>query len=131
MPAVSERPTPVSPTLAVVAAWLVPGLAHLLLGRKQRAAVFALVVVVSFVVGILCQGELILPKPGDPLSYFATLATLGNGVLFFIAKFLGLGDGVPTAVTYEYGNAFLLTAGVMNLLLMLDAYDIAVGKKEW
>lgn len=131
MPAVEERHLPVPPALVVALAWLVPGLGHLLLGRRQRAAVFALVVVVSFVVGILCQGELILPKAGDPLSYVAAVATVGNGILFFIAKFLGLGDGVPTAVTYEYGNAFLLTAGVMNLLLMLDAYDMAVGKKEW
>lgn len=131
MPAAEEHRPNLSPTLVVALAWLVPGLGHLLLGRKQRAAVFALVVVVSFVVGILCQGELILPKAGDPLSYFATVATVGNGILFFVARFLGLGDGVPTAVTYEYGNAFLLTAGVMNLLLMLDAYDIAVGKKEW
>lgn len=131
MPPVEERRVTISPTLVVALAWFVPGLGHLLLGRRQRAAVFALVVVVSFVVGILCQGELILPKAGDPLSYFASVATVGNGILFFIAKSLGLGDGVPTAVTYEYGNAFLLTAGVMNLLLMLDAYDIAVGKKEW
>ncbi|MGC8916490.1 MAG: DUF6677 family protein [Thermoanaerobaculum sp.] len=129
--AVAEEHRPLPLALVVAGAWLFPGLGHLLLGKKLRAAVFAAVVVVSFVVGILCQGELILPKPGDPLSYFATVATLGNGALFFLAKLLGLGDGVPTAPTYEYGNAFLLTAGVMNLLLMLDAYDIAVGKKEW
>lgn len=131
MPAAEQRRPSLPPALVVTLAWLIPGLGHLLLGRKQRAAVFALVVVMSFVVGILCQGELLLPKADDPLSYFATVASLGNGVLFFITKFLGFGDGVPTAVTYEYGNAFLLTAGVMNLLLMLDAYDIAVGKKEW
>jgi hypothetical protein len=34
------------------------------------------------------------------------------------------------AVTYEYGCAYLLTAGLMNLLLMLDAWDIAVGRKS-
>lgn len=130
MPPADGRPL-VPPWLVVLVAWLVPGLGHFFLGRKLRAAVFAAVVAVAFVVGIACQGELILPKPGDPLSYFATIATLGNGALFFLAKLLGLGDGIPTAVTYEYGNAFLLTAGVMNLLLMLDAYDIAVGKKEW
>lgn len=129
--AAADRRFSFPPLLVAGLAWLVPGLGHLLLGRKLRAAVFAAVVVVGFAVGIACQGELILPKPGDPLSYFATVATLGNGALFFLAKLLGLGEGLPTAVTYEYGNAFLLTAGVMNLLLMLDAYDIAVGKKDW
>jgi hypothetical protein len=32
--------------------------------------------------------------------------------------------------TYEYGSTFLLTAGLMNLLLILDAFDIASGRKD-
>ena len=31
------------------------------------------------------------------------------------------------AVTYEYGNAFLIVAGLLNLLVVIDAYDIAHG----
>ena len=38
--------------------------------------------------------------------------------------------GNPKAVTHEHGNAFLLTAGIMNLLLILDAWDIAFGRKS-
>ena len=115
----------------MAAAWLVPGLGHLLLGRRLRAAVFAAVIVVAFVVGIALQGELIFPQVGDPLSYLAFVAGLGNGVLFFVARVLGLGDGAVTAPAYECGNTFLLTAGMMNLLLVLDTHDIAVGKKDW
>jgi len=110
--------------------WLVPGLGHLLLGRRLRAAVFAAVVVAGFVIGLALQGELILPQAGDPLSYLAAIATVGNGILFIVAKLLGLGDGVVTAASYEYGNSFLLTAGMMNLLLVLDVHDIVVGRKE-
>ncbi len=112
-------------------AWLVPGLGHLLLGRRRRAAVFAVVIVVSFLVGLALQGEIILPRPGDPLSYLAAVASVGSGVLFVIAKAVGLGQGVITAASYEYGNTFLLTAGLMNLLLLLDVHDIAVGRKDW
>ena len=115
----------------MAAAWLVPGLGHLLLGRRQRAAVFAAVIAIAFVVGLALDGELILPRAGDPLSYLAAIANLGSGVLFFVAKLAGLGDGVVTAASYEYGNTFLLTAGMMNLLLVLDTHDIAVGKKDW
>lgn len=111
-------------------AWLVPGLGHLLLGRRVRAAVFATVVVVGFVIGLALQGELILPRAGEPLSYLAAIAAVGNGMLFIVAKLLGLGEGVVTAVSYEYGNGFLLTAGMMNLLLVLDVHDIVVGRKE-
>lgn len=128
----AEGPRPGLPLpLLVGLAWLVPGLGHWLLGRRERAAVFAGVILASFALGLALQGELILPKSGDPLSYLAAWATLGNGVLFFLARLLGLGEGVPTAVTYEYGNTFFLTAGIMNLLLVLDTYDIAVGKKDW
>ena len=112
-------------------AWLVPGLGHLLLGRRLRAAVFCVVIVVGFVVGLALDGELMLPHAGDPLSYLATIAILGSGILFFVARHFGLGQGVVTAPGYEYGNTFLLTAGMMNLLLILDTHDIAVGKKDW
>ncbi len=115
----------------MIAAWLVPGLGHLLLGRRQRAGVFAAVILVAFVAGIVLDGELILPRAGDPLSYLATIASLGSGALFFVAKLAGLGAGVVTAAAYEFGNTFLLTAGMMNLLLVLDTHDIAVGKKDW
>lgn len=112
-------------------AWLVPGLGHLLLGRRRRAAVFAAVILIAFVVGIALRGELILPKSGDPLSYLAFVAVLGNGVLFVAAKLLGFGSGVVTSASYEFGNTFLLTAGMMNLLLLLDVHDIVTGKKGW
>lgn len=114
----------------VVLAWLVPGLGHLLLGKRTRAAVFAAVVVVGFVVGILIEGELLMPRAGDPLSYLAAIANLGSGLLFFAARFAHLGEGVVTAVSWEYGNTFLLTAGMMNLLLVLDTHDIASGRKD-
>jgi hypothetical protein len=112
-------------------AWLVPGLGHLLLGRGRRAGVFAAVIVIGFVAGIALHGELILPRSGDPLSYLAFVAVLGNGVLFVAAKLLGLGAGVVTSASYEFGNTFLLTAGLMNLLLLLDVHDIVTGKKDW
>jgi hypothetical protein len=115
----------------MVLAWLIPGLGHLLLGRRLRASVFFAVIAVAFVVGLLLDGELMLPHPGDPLSYLAAIATVGNGVLFAVARLLGLGQGVVTAPGNEFGNTFLLTAGMMNLLLILDTHDIAVGKKDW
>lgn len=111
-------------------AWLLPGGGHFLLGRRARAGVFAATIMAAFLVGLLLQGELMTPRPGDPLSYLAALADLGSGILFIVAKLAGLGEGVVTAASYEYGNTFLLTAGMMNLLLVLDTHDIAVGKKS-
>ena len=54
---------------------------------------------------------------------------LGIGLVYFLAGPLGYGAGKVTAVTYEYGNAFLIVAGLLNLLVILDAYDVARGRK--
>jgi hypothetical protein len=32
-------------------------------------------------------------------------------------------------VTWEYGNTFLIVSGLLNFLVILDAYDIAMGRK--
>jgi hypothetical protein len=96
-----------------------------------RAAVFAAVITVALVVGLVLDGELIVPKSGDPLSLLAFIAVLGNGVLFFAARLLGLGEGVVTSPAFEYGKTFLLSAGMMNLLLLLDVHDIVSGRKDW
>jgi len=125
------RQVPLPLTALLIAAWLVPGLGHLLLRRRARAAVFAAVIVTAFVVGLLLDGELITPKAGDPLSLLAFVAILGNGALFFAARLLDLGQGVVTSPAFEYGKTFLLTSGMMNLLLLLDVHDIVSGRKDW
>ena len=33
------------------------------------------------------------------------------------------------AATYEHGNTFLVVAGLLNVLVVLDACDIARGRK--
>ena len=135
MPArAAEAPLPpgrrLPPAVLMLLAWLVPGLGHLLLGKRSRAAVFAAVIVVAFVTGILIEGELIMPRAGDPLSYLAAFANLGSGILFFAAAGPSLMISYTLGVSWEYGNTFLLTAGMMNLLLVLDTHDIAAGRKD-
>jgi len=49
--------------------------------------------------------------------------------VYFIAKGIGYGLGDVTAVTYEYGNAFLIVAGLLNMLVVIDAFDVAMGRK--
>ena len=62
------------------------------------------------------------------------IANLGTGLLFIVSWLLGLGladDPVQAArATYEYGNTFLLIAGLMNYFVMLDAFDIAAGRRS-
>lgn len=141
----------VSPILPCVLAWLLPGLGHLYLGKKGRAFAFFFVVLFAFGFGLASGGTSSLIDPQQPLSYLATFDNLAMGPLDTIARFASMGglvyrlppdEGDPRRValmthlrervrhpTYEYGNTFLLTAGLMNLLLLLDVFDISMGRK--
>ena len=129
-PVASARPGP-PPLLAAALAWIFPGLGHFLLGRRGTAALYALIVSATFLLGLSFEGRLYSPEPGQPLTVLATFAVYGAGLLNLAARLLSSNPGgTILSVTYEYGCAFLLTAGLMNLLLMLDAYDIAAGRKS-
>ena len=59
----------------------------------------------------------------------AAFADLGIGVTYLLANAFGYGQGDVTAVTYEHGNAFLIVAGLLNVLVIIDACDVALGRK--
>jgi len=116
--------------VAAALAWLFPGLGHLYLGRRGRALAYAAIVVTTFLLGLSFQGRLYTVEAGQPLTVLATFAVHGSGILPIAARaLLDNPGGAILSVTFEYGCAFLLTAGLMNLLLMLDAWDIATGRK--
>jgi hypothetical protein len=133
-----------APPALLAAAWLVPGLGHWVLGKRRRAVAFAAVIVAGFVTGVLVNGEVGTPRPGEPFSWLATAACLGNGILYLVRllwlngsglfsssfPFALAGGGDPIAAGFAYGNAFLYTSGLMNLLAVLDVSDIARGEKD-
>ena len=115
--------------LLCLAAWAVPGAGHLWLRRRQKGLVFLVGLPLMFAVGLLLQGRLFPFVLSQPLVALAAVADIGIGVTYFLAKLLGYGGGTVTALTYEHGNTFLIVAGLLNLLVVLDAYDVAVGRK--
>jgi hypothetical protein len=116
--------------LAVALAWLVPGLGHIFLKRYRRGLGFLVLVLAALWIGWSLEGNLPRPVPNSPLSYLATFAEIGVGLPYFFLRYGLHYEGNLVAPGFEYGSAFLLTAGLMNLLLILDAWDIASGKKE-
>jgi hypothetical protein len=120
-----------SKAAAMVLAWLVPGLGHYYLGRRKTAIAFALIVAATFLLGLSFQGRLYTVEEGQPLTILATFAVYGAGLLNIAARAISENPaGTILSPTYEYGCAYLLTAGLMNLLLVLDAHDLATGKKR-
>ena len=118
-----------NPLLHCALGLMVPGLGHITLGRRGTGAVFLVSIGLLFVFGILMDGELFPFEAAAPLTLLAGVAEVGAGAFYLAARMLGLGAGNPEAPTYEYGYAFLIVAGLLNMLVVLDAWDIATGAK--
>jgi hypothetical protein len=116
--------------LLCVAAWAIPGAGHLWLGRARQRS------------GLPDRAPAhVRHRPGafrrlfpfdfsQPLVVLQALADLGIGVPYFIANAIGAGAGNVRAVTYEYGNAYIIVAGLMNLLVVIDVYDVALAGSD-
>ncbi|PYS54096.1 MAG: hypothetical protein DMG13_09800 [Acidobacteria bacterium] len=126
------RPMNMAATLAICSGgWLVPGLSHILIGRWIRGVIFAACVLAMFVLGLGMHGKLYDPSSGlqEPLHIFAFIANAGAGLPYLIAERLDMGVGVMTAPSYDYGTTYLWVCGLLNYLIVLDAFDIAQARK--
>lgn len=113
-----------------IAAWLIPGLGHLTLGRKWRALILFFSILIMFLVGIAMKGEFFSWHADSYLQRLGYLGELCVGLAMPAATFFGYSGGDSFFVSSDYGTAFLVAAGMLNVLTVLDAYDIALGRKQ-
>jgi hypothetical protein len=118
-----------NPYLIGLVAWAVPGAGHLWLGRQQKGITFFVTLILMFISGLWLEGRLFPFEPREPLVALCAIGDFGIGLPLVIAKAANLGAGRVVAITYEYGNAFMIAAGLLNMLVVLDAFDIAQGRK--
>jgi len=131
------EPTPSMAWAVGVLAWFIPGAGHLMLRRWVRAALMGGSVWLCFFLGMRMGGHMFNLSTGQGSSVLLQvppmIANLGSGALYIVCWLLDIGfaDDLTQAAraTYEYGNTFLLIAGLLNYLNMLDAFDIAAGRK--
>ena len=131
----NDAETPASAWLLGLAAWAVPGSGHLLQGRWLRGLLLGGAVWGMFIVGFIFSGHLFAPN-GKEHGFAALMqvppmiADIGTGLLYVFCWASGIGFAENArVVTFEYGNTFLMVAGLLNYLVALDAFDIAVGRK--
>lgn len=128
--------TPRNAWLIGVASWAVPGLGHLIQKRWARGLLLGGAVWAMFLTGLWLGGHLFAFSGKDPglaglLQLLPMSANVGTGLLYVVCWVANLGFAEHAQVsTYEYGNTFLLVAGLLNYLAMLDAFDIAAGRKQ-
>jgi hypothetical protein len=137
---------------ALVAGWVVPGAGHAVLGRVRRGVLFFALVAGSFGIGLAHDGRLALYSPKESfLTGLQLVANLGVGPADVFARMGVYGEAAyavpdtsapsygPRLKTFRdrqrsavsaYGTAYLWSAGLMNLLLLMDVWDIAKRRKD-
>ena len=115
--------------VAAVAAWLVPGLGHALLKMWGRALAIFFSVGLLALLGSGMRGNIFPPNGDDAFSKLGYVADMGAGSLYFLARALEVDGPDVSRATGDYGTRLLATAGVLNLLAALHAYEIIRGRK--
>jgi hypothetical protein len=128
--ATEAAPDAAKVTRACVLAVLVPGLGHMTVGQARKGGVFFVVLMTMFAIGLAFGGSFLPFATDEPLVFLGAAAQWVVFVPRLLAGFAGLGQGAVTAVTYDYGNTFLIVAGLLNTVVTLDVFDIATGRKR-
>lgn len=121
---------------AVALAWLVPGGGHFLLKRSGRGALLLVCVVGMFLCGLMMRGAMFQPQwpPTDLLTFLIQnggfVGDLSSGVPYLMTQWLGYNQPDLAGHVHDYGSKFLVTAGLLNILAMVDAYEIAARRKD-
>jgi hypothetical protein len=112
---------------AAVAGWVVPGLGHLLLRRWSKAAVYFLCVGGLACAGLAMRGGVFAYGAEDLFDRLGFFADLGAGAFYFFAHQLQAAGPDVAHATGDYGTRLFAAAGMLNLLTVLEAYDIGRG----
>ncbi|MGA3097854.1 MAG: DUF6677 family protein [Bryobacteraceae bacterium] len=119
---------------AVALGWLIPGGGHLLLKRTGRGVLLLASVTGMFVCGLMMRGAMFQPQSGDLLTTIINtggfIGDICSGILYLLSVWLGYNQPDMAGHVHDYGTKFLVTAGLLNVLAMVDVFEIAVGRKE-
>ena len=118
----------------VILAWLFPGIGHFYLNRRKHAALLLFAITGMFILGLMMRGRMFEPESADlfntVVNYGGYFGDLCNGALYFLAGWLGYSQEVLPGAAPDYGTKFLVCAGLLNLLAVVDVYEIATGAKK-
>jgi hypothetical protein len=116
--------------LAPALGWLIPGAGHFIQRRWIRGLLLMSSVVILFVLGVLMDGKVYEFNTGDLLDMLGFVGDLGAGALYIVTRAMDWGKGAIQLASADYGTKYIITAGLLNIISAVDAYDIAIGKKH-
>jgi mannose/fructose/N-acetylgalactosamine-specific phosphotransferase system component IIC len=112
-----------------VAGWILPGLGHALQRMWGRALMVFLTVGILVLVGASMRGNIFTSNGNDAFDTLGYVADMGAGSFYFVARSVERNGSDVSDAQGDYGTRFLATAGVLNLLAALHAYEAARGRK--
>jgi hypothetical protein len=119
---------------AVALGWLIPGGGHFLLKRTGRGVLLLVAITSMFVCGLMMRGAMFQPQTGDLLTTLINvggfIGDVAGGILYLLTVWLGYSQVDMAGHVHDYGTKFLVVAGLLNILAMVDAFEIAAGRKE-
>jgi hypothetical protein len=133
---VTKPATPLNVWLPpVILGWVIPGGGHFLLKRTGRGALIFASVFLMFLFGLFMRGMMFTPQGGGDvltslINYGGFIADIAAGAFYLIAAMFGYSQPDLPGDVHDYGTKFLVTAGLLNILAIVDAYEIAAGKKD-
>jgi hypothetical protein len=116
--------------LAPAVGWLIPGAGHLIQKRWIRGLLLMASVAGMFAFGLAMQGKVYQSNAGDLLDILGFIGDLGSGLFYFMARIFEWGGTSITSANADYGTKYIVVAGLLNIMAAVDAYHIAIGKKQ-
>lgn len=120
--------------LPVLLTWLAPGSGYFLLKSPERGALMGGMSLLMFLLGLMMRGAFFDPQTGDLLTTViycgGWLSNMANGSLYFLAKAFGYNAPDTAGHVVDYGTKFLVGSGLINILAIVDVFEIATGKKK-
>jgi predicted lipid-binding transport protein (Tim44 family) len=112
-----------------LAGWLIPGLGHALQKMWGRALAVFFSVAALITLGAAMRGNVFTSQGEDAFATLGYLADLGSGAFYLVVRAMEWAGPDVSHSAGDYGTRFIATAGVLNLLAALHAYEAARGRK--
>jgi len=129
-PAAAATQTTTMAVLAPAIGWLIPGAGHLIQRRWIRGLLLMATIVTMFAFGLAMDGKIYKPNTGDLLDMLGFVGDLCAGGLYIVSRAMDWGNTAISYATADYGTKFIVVSGLLNVMALVDAHQIAIGKKS-
>ncbi len=116
-------------TAAFLAAWLVPGAGHAVMGKWKKGLFLFALLGLTYVAGLWIVGWKAVSFEDNPFYY---VGQYGSGLTFLLARVISPDkafprDGLPPS-WFDPGLLYVCVVGLLNLVLMLNVLDLRVPR---